>query len=518
MDSLTYLLKLAIHNISILGGAVFCLLILSIFFLLKLNIHGKASRLIEYLCDYNVTTLFVVYILTGAIYLAYPNYLSHIEPTVAWLGVVLRNGDFLYPAPAGSYPYYGLLYGPALSEIQMVFQGLGLSTLVSSKLPGLVAFTFSAMILLRLNKNWLYRGYLLYLFPFGLMLFWNRADSFLLFIVSVSLLLGSNCARNKYLPILLGILGGAASALKMHGVAYVFTAYLAVFFTAGVSISSILLFSIFSVLSFLAFFVPQNVSIIAFWGYLKLSCAHGLSLRLWLENLIYLIFLFFPLLIFWRGAKLERNIKINLILILGVELCITIVSAKAGAGFYHLLPLIPINVFIIQKICNKAVCDNSLVKVLYVSLIIVSVFAVLIDCVVPMANSWRRFSEAQKEVVYFEKKYPRVLMGVTGNQGYPYSFLRVMLRNEQIDYNAFMDLQFSGIRDDTLAENLKNCRICCILLPNIEKPFSLNNYYTFKPLFSEKVREAFTAKYTRAESGKYYSMYTCSMPSISLPP
>lgn len=518
MESLTYLLKLTVHNISMLGGAVFCLLILSIFILLKLNIHGKTSRLIEYACGYSTPVFFFVYLMMGVLYLFYPNYLSHIEPTVAWLGVLLKSGGCLYPVPLGSYPYYGILYGPALFEIQMVFQGLGLPTLVSSKLPGLIAFTLSSLILIRLNKNWLYRGYLLYLFPFGLMLFFNRAEPFLLLIVSVSLFLGNNCADRKYLPILMGIFGGAASALKMHGVAYIFAAYLAVILTAGVSISSVLFFSISSALSFLAFFIPQNVSIIAFWGYLKLAGVHGLSLRLWIENLIYLIFLLSPLLTSWRGDKLERSARVNLILILGVELCITIIAAKPGAGFYHLLPLIPINVFIFQKIFSKALYDKSLIKVLYVSLITVSLVTVLLDFLLPMVKSWRQFNEAQKEVVYFEKKYPNVIMGVTNNHGYPYSFLRVMLKSEQIDYAAFMDLQISGIGDEVFAENLKNCRICCILLPNIGDPFTLNNYYTFKPLFSEKIREAFTSKYNRVEIGKYYSLYTRSMTAKSIPP
>ena len=519
MDSLIYLIKSTIHNIPMLGGAVFCLIILLIFVALKLSIPEKASKFIESLCDYNIKIFFVVYILIGVFYLAYPNYLSHVEPTIHWLGFMLKNGYPLYPVPVGSYPYYGLLYGPAFSEIQMMFQGLGLPTLVGSKLPGLMAFACAGLILLRLSKDWLYRGYLLYLFPFGLMLFHNRAEPFLLLIIAVCILLGNKYADKKYLPLLLGILGGVASALKIHGVAYVFAACLAFVFSKGISIRFLVLFSISSVLSFLAFFIPQNVSFIAFWGYLTLAGArHGFSLRLWVENLIYLVFLFLPIFLFWREAKLERVQRIKFLLIILIEFCITVIAAKPGAGFYHLIPFIPINALIIDKIRNNALNYGNPIKVLYVSLIIVSFTTVSLDLVLPMSKSWRRFSEAKKEVVYFEKKYPRLLMGVTDNQGYPYSFLRAILKGEQIDYNAYMDLQISGISDDTFVENLKNCRIQYILLTNIGNPFSLNNYYSLKPLFSESVREAFKSRYNIIESGKHYSLYKCLLETKSIPP
>jgi len=345
------------------------------------------------------------------------------------------------------------------------------------------------------------------------MLFFNRSEPFLLLIVSTSLLLGNNFVDKKYLPILMGVLGGIASALKMHGVAYIVTAYLAVVITSRISISSLLLFLISSIISFLACFIPQNVSFIAFWGYLRLASAHGLSLKLWLENLIYFIFLLVPLFVFCREVKKESSIRINLVLILGVEFCVTIVAAKPGAGFYHLIPFIPINVFIMQRIFKKYLLDSGLIKLLYVSLIVVSLVTVFLDFVLSMGKSWRPFNEAKKEVAYFEKKYPGLLMGLTDDQGYPYTFLRVMLKDEQIDYAAYMDLQVAGVKDDTLVQNFNKCRIRSVLLPSAGRPFSLNNYYNYKPLFSEDVRKTFTAKYTCAESGKHYSAYVCSVSS-----
>lgn len=511
---MTVFLKSIIHNTPMLGGAVFCFIILIIFYLFKLDGSEKLSKRLEYYYDYGTISFFMIYIATGFIYLFYPNYLNHVEPIVASLGVVIKNGDPLYPMPVGVYPYNGSIYGPALFEIQAVFQWIsGVSIITKSKLPGLLALIISAIILMRINRSWLYRGYLLYLFPFGIMLFWNRAEPFLIMIVSLSLFVGKNYEKSRYLPVLMGVLGGMASALKIHGVAYVFTAYLAVA-ASSFSISAILLFSISAILSFSAFFLPHNVMFSGFWGYLKFAGnEHGLSFRLWMENLAYLIFLLFPIILLGRNATFERLMRFRMTLILIIVLLITIIASKHGNGFYHLLPLIPVNAFMMQRLSRNIIERQTLIKVIYASLIAVSFVVVLMDFVFPMTKSWRQFDYAQKELVSFEKRYPDIIMGVTDEHGYPYSFLRAMLSKRQIDYAAYMDLQVSGIKDEGFAEKMKNCEIYNMLVPNTGKPFSLNNYYTLKPLFSDNVRELFREKYNLSKRGIYYSVFTCSNPA-----
>ncbi len=513
---MTDLLKLTFHSAPMVGGAVFCFVVLIIFYFFKSYIGGNLSKRFDIFCNYGSISLFIIYITTGFIYLFYPNYLNHVEPMVASLGVVLKNGDFLYPIPVGVYPYSWSLYGPALFEMQAVFQWVGvMPTIVNSKLPGFIALLVSAAILMRVDKGWLYRGYLLYLFPFGLMLFWNRAEPHLIMIVSLSLLLSKHYTESRYLPILMGFLGGAVSALKMHGAVYVFAAYLAIT-ASNFSISSILLFIISTLLSFLAFFIPHSVSFSGFWGYLKLAgFEHGLSLRLWVESLIYLLFLLFPFIILKRGMSIEKPTMIRLALILFIEFLITIVASKHGNGFYHLLPLIPVNAFIIQKLSESITKRQTVIKVIYASLAAVSLIVVLKDLIFPMAKSWRQFDYAQKELVYFEKRYPDIMMGVTDEQGYPYSFLRAIMKKRQIDYASFMDLQIAEIKDDAFAEKMKDCEIKWMLLPNIGKPFMLNNYYTLKPLFSDNVREAFKERYNLSENGRHYSVYTCSYPRFA---
>lgn len=512
-------LKFILHNATMIGGTVFCFIVLMVFHLFKINIRVNISERLELFYSYGAVAFFIIYIIAGVIYLFYPNYLNHIEPLVASIGIVMKNGEILYPMPVGVYSYNWSLYGPALFEIQAFFQWIGAtSIIVTSKLPGLFALIVSAIILLRISRNWLYRGYLLYLFPFGLMLFWNRAEPFLIMIVSISLLFGQNYVNKRYLPIIMGVLGGIASALKIHGAAYIFTAYLAVA-ASSCSISSILLFLVSSVLSLSAFFLPDNVLFSGFWGYLSLAgIDHGLSLKLWIENLIYLVFLSFPFVVFWRGIKLKHTMRLRITLILVIEFLITIVASKYGNGFYHLMPLIPMNAFIIQKLSEVVVVEKGLFKILYVSLIVVSFIVVPLDFVLPMAKSWHQFNYAQKEIVSLEKNFPGLMMGVTDEQSYPYAFMRVMLRKRQIDYAAFMDLQVAGFKDDEFAERLERCKIPSILIPNYGEPFSLKNYYTSEPLFSDKLREVFASKYIPIQRGKYYSVYTCAFSSRDVLP
>jgi len=506
MEKIFYLIKSLIKQINFIGGSVFCFFVISIFILFKIKIKDRISIFFKQLFRNFSEVLFVIFIITGIIYLFYPNFLNHVEPTIVTLGLALKKGEAVYPVPVGSYPYNGILYGPASFEIQMIFQSLGIPILTGSKLPGLIAFGISSFMLLKIRKDWIYRGYLLYLFSFGLMLFWNRPDSFLLSIVAITLFINIRFAQNKYIPLITGIFGGIASALKMHGFAYVFAAYLATTHKK-ISLKDIMLFYNSCIFSFFCFFLHIDVSFGGFWLYITSALTeHGLSFSLWLESFIYLVFLGLPFIII-RGFK--KIPVINTFLLTIVEFLITIVASKHGNGFYHLLPLIPVNAFI--TLDNGRVKDKryNLLAILYTCLIIVSLITVVSDFILPMGKSWERFSDAKKEVISISKKIPDAIMGVTDEHGYPYSFLRVLLKNRQIDYASFMDQKIAGIKDDALVENLSICNICCILMPNKGEPFTLKNYYTSKPLFSDKVRHVFAENFFLSEKGRYYSVYKC---------
>ncbi|MEM5777159.1 MAG: hypothetical protein QXJ06_01795, partial [Candidatus Aenigmatarchaeota archaeon] len=278
----------------------------------------------------------------------------------------------------------------------------------------------------------------------------------------------------------------------------------------SISIRTLFLFIASALPSFFLFFIPNNVSYNGFLAYITLAGSkHGLSFLLWLESFTYLILLILPFLLLRKEIKFNTLYKSNLFIIAIIEFLITIVASKHGNGFYHLMPFIPVNTFILSRLIEFEEIKKGLLTVLYACFVLITVITVLRDFILPIEKSWAVFYEAKKEIEYISEKRPDMVMGVTDDKGYPYAFFRVLLKNRQVDYASFMDLQISGIDDETMVKNLMYCRICCITMPNTGEPFTLRNYYTSRPLFSDKVKEAFFEGFFPVEKLKYYTVYRC---------
>ena len=82
----------------------------------------------------------------------------------------------------------------------------------------------------------------------------------------------------------------------------------------------------------------------------------------------------------------------------------------------------------------------------------------------------------------------------------------------QIDYPAYMDLNFSGISDKPLADALAQCKLGYLILPRNGKPFSMFNIYTGRYLFSDEVRIAFGSHYSPIDTRRFFSVYNCNNP------
>jgi hypothetical protein len=494
-------------------GALLCAVALLLFVLLPQRLRTTASGLLDYRHDRVAKLLIAALAFAGLAYLAYPNYFDHVESTVAWLGLVLQRGAALYPAP-DRYPYDGVLYGPGLALSQLPVAALHLPELVGSKLPGLIAFLVSALIMFHVSRSRLSRGYLLYLLPFGIELFFVRAEPLLLLLVCITLLLARLRPGRTSVLIVSGLLAGLASAVKLHGALYVLAAWLAVNIELGLSASALLIFGASAAVAFAACFLPPNVSFNAFVGYLRLAGNHGLLLELWLENVLYFLFLAIPLTIVWRENRPARTISINLSLILAAEFLLTVIAAKPGAGTHHFLPLIPVNAYLIYKLRpDDGARASPLIKLIYFMLVVAAVpFALATGY--SMAKDWRHFKEAGREVAAYHRKYPGIVMGASDLASYKYIYLRVLLGAGQIDYPAYMDLQVSGVTDQSMAARMNSCAIGALLIPVNGAAFSLNNYYTGKPLFSDDIRTAFELHYSLVENGGVYAVYSCHDPTV----
>jgi hypothetical protein len=200
-------------------------------------------------------------------------------------------------------------------------------------------------------------------------------------------------------------------------------------------------------------------------------------------------------------------------LILAAEFVVTVIAAKPGAGTHHFLPLIPVNAYLIYILCPQdRVRASSFIKLFYLVLVITTA-PIAVATAWSMMKDWRHFRDAGQEVAEFDRKYPGIVMGVTDQANYKYSYLRVLLGAGQIDYPAYMDLQLSGVSDQGMAARMRSCAIDALLLPVNGDAFTMHGYYASKPLFADDVRTAFQLHYALVETGQAYAAYRCHDPS-----
>jgi phage shock protein PspC (stress-responsive transcriptional regulator) len=400
-----------------------------------------------------------------------------------------------------------------LAETQWAVRESGLPIIFGSKLPGVLSFLVSIAILLRLNTSSVARGYLLFMLPMGLILFWNRSEPFLLMLVSIALLVKERNAGAYLSSLAMGVIGGVASTFKIHAVIYVFAVYLLTFFACEFSIFSLAFFGVGAAAAFcLAYMVP-GVSLSAFFDYVRTMGSQGLSFKVLTGNGFFLALLFIPVWVLYREKRLRSLTPRQLFVLGGVaasEVFVAIIAGKPGAGVHHLLPFVAINACIIEMLLeSREQKGASVVKLVYASAMVPVVVSML-TVISPMVKGWRIYSEARTELAELGRTYTDLAAGASDMDDYPYVFLRVLLSGPQLDYTAFMDLQYSGVDDHSFAMKLQKCEIMNIAVPRTGAPFSITNIYTGRPLMSDDVRMRFKENYELVKEGVYYNIYSCN--------
>ena len=450
---------------------------------------------------------FLVTFLISLIYLFYPNYLDHVESTIAHLGAVLHRGGTLWPNINTDYTFRGLLYGPALAEIQLIPIAFKLPVIEGSKLTGVIAFLVSYIAIFIALKSQLARGYLIYMLPFGLFLYWDRADPLLVMSVSLSILLGVKKPNNILLALVLGVFGAFCAALKLHTILYIIGVYCVI--DSRPNLIAVMAFAVSAIASFLAFFKFDIAELTSFLSYLSLASKHGLSAQMLLQNFFFVFFMFLPIIIVILKSKpTHRNFN-HIFLLLILELVLAVVGAKPGAGIHHLLPMIPVNALMMSRLDNQFTIVPIEIKLLYLCIVLPSIL-IAINIIKPIMANWERQKAASTELSDIAIKYPGVVMGESDNPGYPLTFYRVLLNNiNQIDPASYMDLQYSGVGDTNLVQAMNTCKIKEFVIPRSGLPFSMYSYYPSGTLFTDRLREIFNLKYKEILSGKFFNVYSC---------
>jgi hypothetical protein len=460
---------------------------------------------------------FFLLIAVALSHLFYPGYLEHVEPSIASLGLIYLQKGQIYP-PLSEYSMHGLMYGPLLAEAQALFGAFNLPVIFSSKLLGVAAFIFSSIALLRMFTGFA-RAYLIFLIPFGLFNFWNRAEPLIILLVTLALLVMRQPVRIKT-SIVLGGLVGLAASLKIHAASYVIAAIFTrpdLFKGWTVQKGLVFLAAIFLVL--IASHTPQQISIFGFVSYLDLFRKHGLSSILLLENLTHMLVLVFPILyLLLKGLGKNSKYLIPAVLLVAVEFIVAMIASKPGAGSHHLMPFIPLHALIIQGILDETPTLNASILPFKFGLLILGLVTLIAPLILAGKHITRYSvqSELKKEVELMAERYPGVVLAPSDVKNYPHVYFRPMLDAkgyQQIDIPGAMELNFSKVPDDVLVAAMSNCRIPYLALPVEGEPFTLLNYYTMLPLFSDNVRSTFQKHYSPVTSRltKHYTVYSCAV-------
>ena len=453
------------------------------------------------------------------IYLLYPGYYDHVEPTIASLGYSIRTGKALYPTPGLDFSQPGLLYGPLLSELVSVSEWITSSPILGPKILCVSAFTLAIFILSQEITSLRARAILMFALPFGALCFCVRSEAFLILLAALTIVSARTLKNRAWLFLSLGAIAGLSSGLKAHGLLYVAAAAIASGATSRLRIAEVALSIIGFSITFTSLFLPQSVEIRAFFSYLSMASHHGLSARIFIENntLLVLIFVatFFPGLPESLGSKTHRReFLLQFVLLLGIEELVAIAGSKPGAGAWHLLPLFPANALFAQRLHQadeELASGHKLAAALGIALGLAFAYRTTSD-ILRFIDKWNGVTQAENELNILHSKYKDLVVGIGGNSGYEDTFARVTLMaggTPQLDAAVIMDYSQAGISDDSLRRDLSVCKFHHLAIPLEGAPFSMSNYYSGRLLLSDKVRQAFRQNYKLVDSSSRYRVYTC---------
>jgi hypothetical protein len=492
------------------------------------------SRSLLYFAAVLALIVLAFYILTILLYVLYPNYVDHAQPTIAtisWLGL---HGRPVYPnwETDGAY---GEIYGPILFLINGIFL-LIKPTITMSKLPGVMALLGAVSLnWIVLNRPFYQKKQASFLFlavfailftPFDVEGYWNRPEPFLV-LTSVLTLIAALRLPTRPAAIAVGLLAGVAVGLKLHGFIYAFPAALFILAKTEtvrdrivVALIGITCAIIVAVLPFLS----KEASIVDYFQYLIVFTRHPeFQIGLIKSNLKFSLFLIAPIIAAWFWLRPTiKPAEFWLLVGMGVSMApAVVIASRDGAGPYYLLPFIPFclygTILILEAPITRRTAPQNSIVIGTIGLIVL-IFAYGPGCI---RDTWRMTrlylnSSAEREKIAelqtFSELYPKSQMGISDDDHYESTYYRVLSvfqgGSVDVDFSVWMDLAAGGISEDYIIRFIKECSVTSWILP-VGEPFTAQNDFLGGPMLSDEFRRVFAANYRLVDIGGAYQVWVC---------
>jgi hypothetical protein len=476
-----------------------------------------------------------------------PAYTDHIQPQVAAVSWYFAEGHPLYHN-ATAPEAYSMLYGPYLYIITALSEKFLGPTIFFSKFPSIVASGVTLVVLFivfhkrtttprALLASGLYAALMVAL---GCFMWTVRSDAFLCLFVAIGL--WAALSKSKTAPILLGVVIGVCTNLKLHAFVYFLPLLWLAARTGYTRKSWLVAGGGVMVALALPFIALPNVSLANYLWILRGAAGHGLDRSLAWGNLAWAgsaiaVLLGWTTMVWMHNASATREYlraQIPLFCMMALSLLLVLVPAsKIGGGPYHLLPwLMPLLYMSIEmpSVRLSAVEGRSR----WTLALSAGVFSWLLCCfwsgsilcyfqiqTMSQQKAWAVSVKTDLNgILQHQGKNYRILMGLGDNNSNKYPKMRpwLVFAGEPIgfDSSALMDLQLGGIyRADlrrlvaAMAAPDAHGLPLLWLIPKGTKPFSvISSYPRMGPLFDDDFRATFDQMFQWSASTEYFDLYT----------
>ncbi len=496
----------------------------------RVGLRTSSRHRTEALIAYTSLLALLIYPAIALWYASDPHFFDNAEPTMTAIGWLSHVGEPLYHA-TGSAERYAHIYGPlAFMCHGFVFAVFGPS-IEASKALGAAAGMASVVLLygaLRVHASRV-RGaslaglYALMLLGFRHYSFWTRPDPLQLLCVTTGLFFAAS--RGGYAASLgVGLASGILWNLKFTGPLYSLALFAILYQRTRVR-GTLLAGMVAMVVCISPFLLFPNVSLANYIAWVRLSSATGLLFSTLRQNLEWAGFLSLPLLLSYYAVRPGLRPDGPAWQTTVVALCagitgVVLAAAKPGAGPYHLMPFMPIVVYLVAwhlaRLPTVAVTDPLIAQGSAAFVFSCVVIAIAQQTYLLSEMQGRRGGREIDDIEHFAATHQGVVeMGYGRTEALSLARPVLVFRNRSyfLDQPAVREHQLAGldVPSATIAA-LERCQVTYWLIPKNEAPFSGVNGYgaVFQvPLYPAEFRDAFLSTYEHVETTAYYDAWQC---------